>query len=141
MQENKLLYRMQANATVGRRTRVTSRDGELKLDVTVPPELGGTNGRGTTPEQLFAATCAASLLSIVRLTALRHEIVLPNDAAVDAVVGLRMMANLFSIEVELVLRLPGLPRDDSEILATEAYRIFPYRELAGQNHSLKLTVA
>jgi lipoyl-dependent peroxiredoxin len=47
----KVLYHAQVKATAGRDIRTVSSDGILDLKVTRPRELGGTNGRGTTPEQ------------------------------------------------------------------------------------------
>src|SRR5260370_11515899 len=51
----KVLYRARVTATGGRDTRAVSSDGILDLNLTTPRELGGANGRGTNPEQLFAA--------------------------------------------------------------------------------------
>ena len=56
----RVLYCAQVKATAGRDIRTVSSDGVLDLIVTRPRELGGTAGRGTTPEQLFAASYAAS---------------------------------------------------------------------------------
>ena len=73
----KVVYRAQVKATASRDTRAVSSDGTLDLKVTRPRELGGTNGRGTTPEQLFAASYAASVLGMMRLVAGREGIALP----------------------------------------------------------------
>ena len=51
----KVLYCARVMATAGRNIRAVSSDGILDLIVTRPRELGGTDGRGTTAEQLFAA--------------------------------------------------------------------------------------
>jgi organic hydroperoxide reductase OsmC/OhrA len=42
-----VLCRAHVKATAGRDTRVVSSDGALDLKVSMPRELGGTNGRGT----------------------------------------------------------------------------------------------
>jgi lipoyl-dependent peroxiredoxin len=47
----KVLYQARVKATAGRDTRAVSSDGVLDLKVTRPRDLGGTNGRGTNPEQ------------------------------------------------------------------------------------------
>jgi organic hydroperoxide reductase OsmC/OhrA len=70
----KVLYRAQVKATAGRDIRAVSSDGLLDLNVTRSRELGGTNGRGTNPEQLFAASYAASFLGIMRLVATRGNV-------------------------------------------------------------------
>src|ERR1700678_4114838 len=83
----KVLYCAQVKATTGRDIRTVSSEGILDLKVTRPRELGGTNGRGTTPEQLFAASYAASFLGIMRLVAAREGIAFPTDTEVEASVG------------------------------------------------------
>jgi osmotically inducible protein OsmC len=52
----KVLYWARVKATAGRDIRIVSSDGVLDLKVTMPLELGGTPGRGTNPQQLFAAS-------------------------------------------------------------------------------------
>src|ERR1700723_3564145 len=105
----KVIYRAQVKATASRDTRALSSDGMLDLKVTRPRELGGTNGRGTTPEQLFAASYTASLLGIMKYVAGREGIALPADPEVEAGVGVGPIPRAFGIEVEFRIRLPGLP--------------------------------
>jgi len=105
----KVLYRAQVRATAGRDIRVVSSDGILDLKVTRPRELGGTNGRGTTPEQLFAASYAASFLGIMKYVAGREGIALPTDT-----------------EVELRIGLPGLPRAEADVLVEKSHAACPY---------------
>ena len=60
------LYTAAATAN-GREGRAVSSDGQLDLTLAFPPALGG-NGKGTNPEQLFAAgyaACFASALGAV----------------------------------------------------------------------------
>jgi Ohr subfamily peroxiredoxin len=101
-----VLCRAHVKATAGRDTRVVSSDGALDLKVSMPRELGGTNGRGTNPEQLFAAAYTSSFLGIVRLVAAREGIALPTDAEIDASVAVGATPRGFGIEVELRVRTP-----------------------------------
>src|SRR5271155_3058741 len=110
----KVLYCAQVKATTGRDIRTVSSDGILDLKVTRPRELGGTNGRGTNPEQLFAACYAACFLGMMRLVAMREAIALPTDTEVEANVGIGPTPLGFGIEVELRIRLPGLPRPEAD---------------------------
>ena len=55
----KILYRASAEATGGRDGRAISSDGILDVELTTPKELGGAGGKGTNPEQLFAAGYSA----------------------------------------------------------------------------------
>src|SRR5258708_12645263 len=67
----KVLYRTQVTATGGRDTRAVSSDGVLDLKLTTPRELGGANGRGTNPEQLFAAGYPAGFLQAMKFVVAR----------------------------------------------------------------------
>jgi organic hydroperoxide reductase OsmC/OhrA len=48
----------------------------------MPRELGGSNGRGTNSEQLFAAAYTSYFLGMLRLVAAREGIALPPDAVI-----------------------------------------------------------
>ena len=123
---NKVLYCAQVTATTGRDIRAVSSDGVLELKLTRPRELGGTNGPGTTPEQLFAATYAASLLGMMRLVAGREGIALPTNTEVEASVGVGSTARGFGIEVEVKISLPGLHRTEVDVLVEKSHAMCPY---------------
>jgi osmotically inducible protein OsmC len=137
----KVLYRAQVRATAGRDIRVVSSDGILDLKVTRPRDLGGTNGRGTTPEQLFAASYAASFLGIMKHVAGREGIAFPTDTEVEASVGVGPTPQGFGIEVELRIRLPGLPRAEADVLVEKSHAACPYSNATRDNVSVRLVLA
>jgi osmotically inducible protein OsmC len=137
----KVLYRAQVKATAGRDIRAVSSDGVLDLKVTRPRELGGTNGRGTDPEQLFAASYAASFLGIMRLVAGREGIALPRDTEVEASVGVGPTPRGFGIEVELRIYLPGLPRTEADLLVEKSHAACPYSNATRGNVPVRLVLA
>jgi osmotically inducible protein OsmC len=136
----KALYRAQVKAMAGRDIRATSSDGALELKVTRPRELGGTNGRGTNPEQLFAATYAASFLGMMRLVAGRDGIALPRGTEVEARVDVGPTSRGFGIEVELRICLPGLPRTEADLLVEKAHAVCPYSNATRGNVSVRLVL-
>ena len=137
----KVLYCAQVKATAGRDIRTVSSNGNLDLKVTRPRELGGTNGRGTTPEQLFAATYAASFLGIMRYVAGREGVALPPDTEVEARVGVGQIPRGFGIEVELRIFLPGLPRAEADLLVEKSHAACPYSNAMRGNVSVRLVLA
>jgi Ohr subfamily peroxiredoxin len=137
----KVLYRAQVKATAGRDSRAVSSDGVLDLIVTMPRELGGTNGRGTNPEQLFAASYAACFLGMIRLVAGREGIALPTDTEVEANVGVGPTPRGFGIEVELRIALPGLPRGEADALVQKAHAVCAYSNATRGKVSLRLVLA
>jgi Ohr subfamily peroxiredoxin len=137
----KVLSRAQVKATAGRDIRAVSSDGVLDLKVTMPRELGGTNGRGTNPEQLFAASYAACFLGMMRLVAGREGIALPTDTEVEANVGVGPAPRGFGIEVELRICLPGLPRAEADSLVEKSHAVCPYSNAMRSNVSVRLVLA
>ena len=137
----KVLCGAQAKATAGRDTRVVSSDGALDIEVTLCRELGGTNGRGTNPEQLFAAGYAASFLAVMRLVARREGIALPPETEVEARVGVGPIPHGFGIEVELRISLPGLPRAETDSLLEKAHAMCPYSNATRDNVAVRLVIA
>ena len=137
----KVLYCARVKATTGRDIRVVSSDGVLDLKVTRPRAMGGTNGRGTNPEQLFAASYAASFLGIMRLVAGRDGIALPPNIEVEANVGVGPTRRGFGIEVELRIGLPGLPRAEADSLVEKSHALGPYSNATRGNISLRLVLA
>ena len=96
----KVLYRAQVTATGGRDTRAVSSDGVLDLKLTTPRELGSTHGRGTNPEQLFAAGYAACFLQAMKFVVARDGTALPLGTVVEASVGMGPISRGFGMEVE-----------------------------------------
>jgi osmotically inducible protein OsmC len=120
----KVLHCAQVKATAGRNIRVVSSDGGLDLNVIAPRELRGASGRGTNPEQLFAASYAASFLGMMRLVAAREGIGFSTDT-----------------EVELRICLPGLPRAEADVLVEQSHAARPYSNATRDNVSVRLVFA
>src|ERR1700682_6757736 len=137
----KVLYRARVKATAGRDTWAVSSDVVLDLKVTRPRELGGTDGRGTNPEQLFAASYAACFLGMMRLVAGREGIALPTDTEVEASVGVGPTPRGFGIEVELRSCLLGLPRAEADSLVEKSHAVCPYSNATRGNVSVRLVLA
>ena len=135
-----ILYATQARAVGGRAGHVESQDGLLSLDLALPKELGGKGG-GTNPEQLFAAGYSACFLGALKLVAGRRKLALPADSRITGKVGIGPIASGFGIEVELTIRLPGLPRDQAQALVEQAHVVCPYSNATRGNIPVELRLA
>src|SRR6266436_1050603 len=89
-----VLYQAQVTATGGRAGRAVSSDGVLEVQLTTPHALGGAGGRGTNPEQLFAAAYAASFLRAMQYVAARDTLAIPPESWVEGTVGIGDHAEL-----------------------------------------------
>jgi osmotically inducible protein OsmC len=137
----KIFNRARVKATVGRDIRVVSSDGVLDLKVTMARELDGTNRRGTTPEQLFAASYVASFLETMRFVAQREGIAQPRETEVEASIAVGATRRGFGIEVELRVYLPGLPRTEVDLLVEKSHAVCPYSNATRGNVPVRLVLA
>ena len=64
-----IAYTAKATATGGREGTAKSDDGRLDVALSTPKGLGGDDGQGTNPEQLFAAGYAACFIGALKLVA------------------------------------------------------------------------
>jgi lipoyl-dependent peroxiredoxin len=120
----KPLYTAQARVTGGRQHghgRTT--DGALDVQLRPPKELGGGDGGGTNPEQLFAIGYPACFEAAMLLAAQRAKV--PVEQVADATIDARVMLvrageRALKLAVELAVELRAV--DDHE-RAAEIVRI------------------
>ncbi len=106
----KFLYTGQAHATGdGRNGQARSSDGKLEVTLAAPVELGG-DGRGTNPEQLFAAGYAACFHSALRLAARRHKADVSGSTVNASVDFGAVGGGAYGIGVRMEIGLPHLER-------------------------------
>ncbi|QSP96386.1 organic hydroperoxide resistance protein [Marinobacter salinisoli] len=139
MSIEQVLYRAYAEATGGRDGRAISSDGILDVELTTPKELGGAGGKGTNPEQLFAAGYSACFIGAMKFVAGRDSIKLPEEVSVEGVVGIGQIPAGFGIEVELKISLPGMDDGDAQKVIDEAHKVCPYSNATRGNIDVTLT--
>ena len=135
-----ILYTAQATSTGGGRNgSVTSTDERLTLALSVPKGLGGDDGPGTNPEQLFAAgyaACFAGALGHVARTQKKN----PGAFTIDAKVTLGKEGEAFALAVTLGGHFPDLPKDEAQKLLEAAHAICPYSVATRGNVAVTLEV-
>lgn len=140
MSLEKVLYTAQATATGGRDGRAVSSDNVLDVQLSTPRELGGAGGPGTNPEQLFAAGYSACFLGALKLVAGKEKVTLPANTSITGSVGIGPIATGFSIQVELRISAPDLPREQVQALVEKAHTVCPYSNATRGNIDVKLLV-
>jgi len=135
-----ILYTAQATSTGGGRNgSVTSTDERLTLALSVPKGLGGDDGPGTNPEQLFAAgyaACFAGALGLVARTQKKN----PGAFTIDAKVTLGKEGEAFALAVTLGGHFPDLPEEEAQKLLEAAHAICPYSVATRGNVAVTLEV-
>jgi len=99
----------------------------------------GVSGKGTNPEQLFAAGYSACYHNALRLVA-RRAGVDAGDSTVSAEVGIGPEGEAFGLVVTLIISIPGLERERARELAEAAHQVCPYSRATRGNISVELRV-
>jgi Ohr subfamily peroxiredoxin len=125
----KILYTGKTHTTGGRDGESRSSDGRLDVKLSSP----GSTGKGTNPEQLFAAGWSACFIGAIGLAAGKLKIALPADLAVDAEVDLANTDGAYFLKARLNVSLPGLEREVAQALADAAHQTCPYSKATRGN--------
>ena len=138
----KVLYTAEAHVTGGRdEGHGRTSDGVLEVDIRVPAALGGEEGAGTNPEQLFAVGYASCFESAIKVVGKRMKQDV-GDVEIDSKVHLLPTEQRgFKLGVELDVRLPSI--DDAEQAAEvvrNAHAVCPYSNATRNNIDVNLTV-
>jgi lipoyl-dependent peroxiredoxin len=140
MSIEQVLYKAHATATGGRDGRAVTSDNKVDVKLDTPKELGGGGGPGTNPEQLFAAGYAACFLGAIKFVAAQEKKTVPADASINSTVGIGAIPGGFGIEVDLRVKLPGIPKAEAEALVQKAHRVCPYSNATRNNVDVRLSV-
>ena len=96
-------YTAKATATGGREGVAKSDDGRLDVNLSTPKGLGGDDGQGTNPEQLFAAGYAACFIGALKFVAGSEKVALPSDTYINSEVSIGAIEGGFGIAVKQCL--------------------------------------
>jgi Ohr subfamily peroxiredoxin len=140
----KALYTAHATSTGGRTGTTESSDGKIKLQLSTPKALGGDDGPGTNPEQLFASGYSACFIGALKAVAARQKIALPKEVSIKADVSIGPMAGkpgAFGIAVAMAVNVPGLDKAGVEALVKTAHEVCPYSNATRGNIDVAFSVA
>src|ERR687890_1278342 len=121
------LYTAEASAYGQRTGAVITSDDRLDLQLSRPKSMGGDDGPGTNPEQLFAAGYAACFASAVLSSARREgDIADAEGATVTTHVSIGAQGKgVFGLAVKLEVGVPALEQAAAEDLVARAYERCP----------------
>jgi osmotically inducible protein OsmC len=120
------IYTATSTAWGGRDGRVSSSDSRLELQLSVPKSMGGDDGPGTNPEQLFATGYAACFHSALKGVA-RSQKVDISGSAVSVTIGLvGGLATGIDLTARIEAQLPGIDAATAQSLLDAAHQACPY---------------
>lgn len=144
MDNNKItpLFTATATATGGRNGHSEASDGSVKVNLSVPKEMGGPGKEGTTtPEHLFAAGYAACFGGALDFIAKQHKKDATKAKITCAVsIGPREGGG-FGIAAKMHIEDKSLPQAELAALVKEAHeKICPYSHATRGNIDLTFDV-
>ncbi|TEW52448.1 organic hydroperoxide resistance protein [Psychromonas algicola] len=135
-----IAYTAKATATGGREGVAKSDDNRLDVNLSTPKGLGGDDGQGTNPEQLFAAGYAACFIGAIKFVAGAEKIKLPADVFINSEVSVGPIEGGFGIAVKLAVSLGDMDKTAAEALVEKAHQVCPYSNATRGNISVELSV-
>lgn len=129
MSDSKTLYTAHVHVTGGREGAARSSDGHLDVKLSTP----GTSGKGTNPEQLFAAGWSACFEGAMAIAAKASGVDLPETLAIDAHVELRHGEDGYALAARLEVHVPGLDPAVANRIIDAAHRTCPYSKAVRGN--------
>lgn len=137
----KTLYESAATAVGGREGRVSTEDGKIDLELSLPKGLGGDGGKGTNPEQLFGSAYAACFGGAVQMVAESRKIELGKDMSVTANIELgKTKDGDLQLRAILDCYLPGVDVETGEELVNKAHEVCPYSRATRDNITVTLNL-
>lgn len=138
----KILFTAVSTAIGGRNGHSEAHDGSVKVDLSIPKEMGGPGKPGTTtPEHLFAtgyAACFGSALEYVAKT-VHHTSV--DGASVTSAVSIGTAdGGGFGLSVAMTVKIPGKSEAEARKLVEAAHQVCPYSKAIHGNVPVTLTV-
>jgi osmotically inducible protein OsmC len=140
MSSEKILYSTSARVSGGRSGTATTDDGRLSVKLATPPALGGTEGEGTNPEQLFAAGYAACFQSALMLVARRQRLDASNSIITGTVRLHPTEQKTYKLSVSLAVELPGIEPEAAQRLIELAHQVCPYSNAIRGNVDVELSL-
>ena len=134
------LDRTTATAWGGRLGHVESADGRFAADLSMPADIGGDDGPGTNPEQLFAAGYAACFHNALRTVARRRRVDV-TESAVSVTIGLMGGgADGFHLSASIEAEIPGVDAELGQELLEAAHARCPYSRATAGNIPAEITL-
>jgi Ohr subfamily peroxiredoxin len=135
------IYSTTATAWGGRSGRVTSTDNRLDVQLSSPASMGGDDGPGTNPEQMFAGGYAACFHSALRATAGGRKLDV-SESAVSVTISLvgSIKERRLGLAAKIEAEIPGLDPAVARELLEATHQLCPYSVATRGNIPVELVL-
>lgn len=135
------LYTTEALATgAGRDGHVSIFESPLEFDLAIPVAMGGS-GKGSNPEQLFAAGYAACFHSALQMVARQQKVRIEGSSVGAAVSIGSTNTGGFELAVRLEVVIRDLDHESAVALANAAHNVCPYSNATRGNIDVTVSVS
>lgn len=135
------IYTTTATSWGGRDGKVATDDARLTVSLSMPEALGGDNGPGTNPEQLFAAGYAACFHSGLRLVAGAKKLDV-RESAISVTVSMvgSLAEGRLGLAARIEAQLPGVDPEAARELLEATHQVCPYSNATRGNVPVELVL-
>ncbi|GLY13531.1 organic hydroperoxide resistance protein [Kineosporia rhizophila] len=134
------LYSATSTAWGGREGRAASSDGRIDVSLSMPAGLGGDDGPGTNPEQLFATGYAACFHSALKGAARSQQVDL-SDSAVSVTISLLGSSETgLDLAARIEAQVGGVDAATAGRLLELAHQMCPYSRATRGNISQEVVL-
>jgi osmotically inducible protein OsmC len=134
------LYSTTSTSWGGRAGRAATEDGRLDVTLSVPKAMGGDDGPGTNPEELFATGYAACFHSALKGAARRAKVDI-SDSAVSVTISLvGDPATGIDLAARIEAQIGGVDRAVAQQLVEAAHAGCPYSRATRNNISQEVVL-
>jgi len=133
------VYEATSTAWGGREGHVKSDDGRVDLNLSLPKALGGDDGPGTNPEELFATGYAACFHSALKMVAGQRKINVADSAVSVTIALVGSVTTGLDLAAKIEAELPGVDAATAQELVDAAHAVCPYSRATKGNISSTVT--
>jgi Ohr subfamily peroxiredoxin len=134
------LYEATSTAWGGRDGHVASSDGRVDLNLSIPKGLGGDDGAGTNPEQLFATGYAACFHSALKMIASQQKLDVEGSAVSVSIALVGSPATGLDLAGRIEVEIPTLSADAARSLVDAAHAVCPNSRATRGNIEVSVAV-
>jgi osmotically inducible protein OsmC len=123
----------QATAVGGRNGHVTSSDGVVDFELSMPGTKGKEGVKTSNPEQLFAAGYASCFDGALNLIASRDEKKIKSKTTAEISLLNDETDNGFKIGGKITVEISGISHEEAQVLVEKAHDFCPYSKATKGN--------
>ncbi len=135
------LYTSEVTSQGGLQGHIKSEDGALDTDVYMPTGKNNDDQKGTTPEQLFAASYASCLEGTLYHVAKLNNINISNTEVKAKIQAVEVEKGDLQFKLDLSVNLPGVDEQKAEHVLKEAYKNCPLTKATKGNMEVDVKLA